>query len=143
MLKRLSIIKRNIQKRFTDLLGKLEMNIMNNKSNSYENVDKLAFMFNELVDTSAFDKNDYGNRVSVVIREYNITAQDEYKKTLASTPDSEKAYTKGEIILEGFSTLFTKISRSKLARKLRQKLLDKAIEKDDKEKIEKYILANY
>lgn len=138
LLKRLSIIKRNIQKRFTDLLGKLEMNIMNNKSNSYENVDKLAFMFNELVDTSAFDKNDYGNRVSVVIREYNITAQDEYKKTLASTPDSEKAYTKGEIILEGFSTLFTKISRSKLARKLRQKLLDKAIEKDDKEKIEKY-----
>lgn len=138
LLKRLSIIKRNIQKRFTDLLGKLEMNIMNNKSNSYENVDKLAFMFNELVDTSAFDKNDYGNRVSVVIREYNITAQDEYKKTLASTPDSEKAYTKGEIILEGFSTLFTKISRSKLARKLRQKLLDKATEKDDKEKIEKY-----
>lgn len=138
LLKRLSIIKRNIQKRFTDLLGKLEKNIMNNKSNSYENVDKLAFMFNELVDTSAFDKNDYGNRVSVVIREYNVTAQDEYKKTLSSNTDSEKAYTKGEIILEGFSTLFTKISRSKLARKLRQKLLDKAIEKDDKEKIEKY-----
>lgn len=138
LLKRLSIIKRNIQKRFTDLLGKLEMNIMNNKSNSYENVDKLAFMFNELVDTSAFDKNDYGNRVSNVIREYNAAAQDEYKKTLASTPDREKAYTKGEVILEGFSTLFTKISRSKLARKLRQKLLDKAIEKDDKEKIEKY-----
>ncbi len=138
LLKRLSIIKRNIQKRFTDLLGKLEMNIMNNKSNSYENVDKLAFMFNELVDTSAFDKNDYGNRVSNAIREYNAAAQDEYKKTLASTPDREKAYTKGEVILEGFSILFTKISRSKLARKLRQKLLDKAIEKDDKEKIEKY-----
>ncbi len=138
LLKRLSIIKRNIQKRFTDLLCKLEKNIMSGKSNSYENVDKLAFMFNELVDTSAFDKNDYGNRVSVVIREYNITAQDEYKKTLASNTDSEKAYTKGEIILEGFSTLFTKISRSKLARKLRQKLLDKAIENDDKEKIEKY-----
>ena len=138
LLKRLSIIKRNIQKRFTDLLSKLEKNIMNNKSNSYENVDKLAFMFNELVDTDNFNKNHYGDRVSVVIREYNVTAQDEYKKTLASNPDKEKAYTKGEIILEGFSTLFTKISRSKLARKLRQKLLDKAIENDDKEKIEKY-----
>lgn len=138
LLKRLSIIKRNIQKRFTDLLGKLEKNIMNNKSNSYENVDKLAFMFNELVGTDNFNKNLYGNRVSNVIREYNAAAQDEYKKTLASTPDREKAYTKGEVILEGFSTLFTKISRSKLARKLRQKLLDKAIEKDDKEKIEKY-----
>ena len=138
LLKRLSIIKRNIQKRFTDLLSKLEKNIMNNKSNSYENVDKLAFMFNELVDTDNFNKNHYGDRVSVVIREYNVTVQDEYKKTLASNPDKEKAYTKGEIILEGFSTLFTKISRSKLARKLRQKLLDKAIENDDKEKIEKY-----
>lgn len=138
LLKRLSIIKRNIQKRFTDLLNKLEKNIKNNKSNSYENVDKLAFMFNELVDTDSFNKNNYGNRVSNVIREYNVVAQDDYKKTLASNPDKEKAYTKGEIILEGFSTLFTKISRSKLARKLRQKLLDKAIEKDDKEKIEKY-----
>lgn len=138
LTKRLSIIKRNIQKRFTDLLNKLEKNIKNDKSNSYENVDKLAFMFNELVDTDNFNKNYYGERVSNVIREYNVTAQDDYKKALASTPDKEKAYTKGEIILEGFSTLFTKISKSKLARKLRQKLLDKAIEKDDKEKIEKY-----
>lgn len=138
LLKRLSIIKRNIQKRFTDLLNKLEKNIKNGVHNSYESVDKLAFMFNELVDTSVSDKNVYGNRVSNVIREYNVTAQDEYKKTLASNPDKEKAYTKGEIILEGFSTLFTKISRSKLARKLRQKLLDKAIENDDEEKIEKY-----
>lgn len=138
LLKRLSIIKRNIQKRFTDLLNKLEKNIKNGVYNSYESVDKLAFMFNELVDTSAFDKNVYGNRVSNVIREYNVTAQDEYKKTLADNTDSEKAYTKGEIILEGFSTLFTKVSRSKLVRKLRQKLLDKAIENDDEEKVEKY-----
>ncbi len=138
LLNRLSIIKRNIQKRFTDLLNKLEKNIKNDVYNSYESVDKLAFMFNELVDTSAFDKNVYGNRVSNVIREYNVTAQDEYKKTLADNTDKEKAYTKGEIILEGFSTLFTKVSRSKLARKLRQKLLDKAIKNDDEEKVEKY-----
>ncbi len=119
--KRLDIVKRNIQKRFIDLLLLLEKKVDSDEL-EYVDVKKLEKMFNELVNFGEFDKNIYGSRVSEIINEYNVQAQDRYQAVAATRENKVKF---GDRLLQLIASPVELALRTKWARKLRKNRLEK------------------
>lgn len=141
LLERLIKLVKSMTKTFMDEFRKVEYKFANQKDVSYEEIVNLRNLFNELHKDEISDlgfkmagADGYGNRLSELIKTYNMQAQDNLRKNKDSKEKQKMGF------LGKLSSIKDSIVSKIAAKRLNiiERKLNKAKEQEDEQKISKY-----